>query len=548
MPRLSYVLILALWIAGTVASSGPAANARAAYKPFATLLPIPKVLNGTEPVAAKVVCGQGPSQTSKKCVYHCPAGYALSGKICRPVRVRRITIPIKQADVQILPGKKTSMWTFGGTFPGPTIRVPSGRPLHVKFTNQLDGSTPGTHLTVHLHGGHSPERADGQPHSYFIHPGTTREYVYPLRERGLPERAAFQWYHDHLHEHAERNVWMGLAGMFILDDSLDGSLPLPKGEFDVPLMLAGRKFDENNQLADYRDQPDVQLVNGAPQPYMEVKARKYRLRILNADNSRIYKLHIRYRGEATEHPPQDPDPFPPDALRRLERSSGAAGHSETRKLQMTRIATESGLIPSPQKLATIEVGPGERQEVVVDFSEAFLLQGDLYLYDESQSLPLVEFRRVASEGQDASSVPNHLRNHPFLLEPIPTQVTKEWVFNGTSTINGLQFHASRIDARPHLGRIERWRLIDSNEGHPVHIHGADFLVVSPPDHPDFGLLKETILPRGTVEVAIRFTDHTGRFVLHCHILGHEDAGMMAQMKIAEGRRTPETLRERARPP
>src|SRR5688500_10124073 len=99
---------------------------------------------------------------------------------------------------------------------------------------------------------------------------------------------------------------MGLAGMFILDDSYDGALPLPRGEFEVPPMLPGRKFDENNQLADYRGQPDVQLVNGAPQPYMEVKARKYRLRILNADSSRIYKLQIRYLAEATEHTPQDP--------------------------------------------------------------------------------------------------------------------------------------------------------------------------------------------------------------------------------------------------
>jgi FtsP/CotA-like multicopper oxidase with cupredoxin domain len=159
----------------------------------------------------------------------------------------------------------------------------------------------------------------------------------------------------------------------------------------------------------------------------------------------------------------------------------------------------------------------------------------------------MEFRLLAGSVADPSSVPDVLRNHPFLLKPIPTEVTHDWKFSGTTMINSQLFAASRIDARPKMGWIERWRFSDGNEGHPVHVHAADFLVVSPTSHPDYGLLKETILPRGTVEVAIRFTDHPGRFVLHCHILGHEDAGMMAQLQVTVGRKSPDGLAQ-PRPP
>ena len=148
---------------------------------------------------------------------------------------------MRQAEVQALPGPKTRMWTYDGTFPGPTIRRPAGERTEVTFKHRLPHDAG--ELSVHLHGGHNRSEFDGQPggltssqpHSFYcqipeglparrsgndllIEPGSEKTYVYDLRENGGPERAAFEWYHDHRLDHTARNVWRGLAGMWIVDD------------------------------------------------------------------------------------------------------------------------------------------------------------------------------------------------------------------------------------------------------------------------------------------------------------------------------------------
>ena len=172
--------------------------------------------------------------------------------IPRELRGADITIPIREAEVQILPGRKTRMWTYGGTFPGPTIRRPAGQRTKVTFEHQLPARGRGAHrpparrpqplslrrparradrgpqalavLPTSLAG--SRERKSGN--DLLIRPGARRTYVYDLMENGAPERAAFQWYHDHRLDRVAKNVWHGLAGMWILDDDFDRSLPLPK--------------------------------------------------------------------------------------------------------------------------------------------------------------------------------------------------------------------------------------------------------------------------------------------------------------------------------
>ena len=200
-------------------------------------------------------------------------------------------------------------------------------------------------LTVHLHGGHNRTQFDGQPggltashprsfycqiprglspresgNDLLIEPGGRKTYVYDLREDGRPERAAFQWYHDHRLDHTARNIWRGLAGMWIVDDELDASLPLPAGERDIPLMIADRSFDRHNQLTDpftgRRPPGDGVLgarvlVNGAYMPHHRVTPQRYRLRILNFSHFRSYNVHL---------------------------SNGAP---------LVQIATDSGLMPKP---------------------------------------------------------------------------------------------------------------------------------------------------------------------------------------------------------
>ena len=160
------------------------------------------------------------------------------------LRGAELTIPIREAEVQVLPGRPTRMWTYDGCFPGPTIRRPAGERTSVTFLHRLPKQAG--ELSVHLHGGHNRTQFDGQPggltksHSIsfycdipqglsprqsgndvLIEPGGRRTYVYDLVEDGRPERAAFQWYHDHRLDQTARNVWHGLAGMWIVEDGFE---------------------------------------------------------------------------------------------------------------------------------------------------------------------------------------------------------------------------------------------------------------------------------------------------------------------------------------
>ena len=177
-----------------------------------------------------------------------------------------------------------------------------------------------------------------------LEPGASKTYVYDLVEDGRPERASFQWYHDHRLDRTAAHSWKGLAGMWIVDDDFDSSLPLPSGDRDLPLMISDRSFDERNQLTDpFADhlRPPADgvtghkiLVNGAFMPHHRVGPRRYRLRLLNVSSFRSYNVRLRHG------------------------------------LPMVQIATESGLMPKPIRRPSILLGPAERAEVIVDFSAA----------------------------------------------------------------------------------------------------------------------------------------------------------------------------------
>lgn len=425
--------------------------------------------------------------------------------------------------MQLLPGKKTRMWTFNGSFPGPTIRVPSGRPVEVTYANRLPVAANA--MTIHNHGGHQPASEDGQPEEYLIPPGGQRTYRYPLTEEGRPERAAFQWYHDHRMDRTARNLWRGLAGMFILDDGFERGLPLPGGQYDVPLMLVDRSFDSDNQLVDRfpeggpaggRAPPsdevvgDHTLVNGAAQPHFEVADRSYRLRLLNASNFRTYDLSL------------------------------GDGRS------MVQVANESGLLPAPIRRNSVRLGPAERAEVVVDFAGLHGRRIEL----GSSSGPVMQFRVDRRAAGDPTNVRfDTLRPAPS-FGAVPSTPNRTFSFNeGVNerngrtawTINGRTFDHHRTDATARLNTTERWRFTNpSSQPHVVHLHSGDFRVLTrnitgDPEPGEEGLKESVLLDPGeTVDVAVRFTDHTGKFVLHCHMLEHEDNGMMANIVVVAG--------------
>ena len=423
------------------------------------------------------------------------------------------------------------MWTFDGSFPGPTIRRPSGAPTRLTVRNALP-TDAGT-LTIHHHGAHSTPENDGQPRPEVeIASGDERTYEYGFVEDGGPERAAFQWYHDHSHFRTGRNVWRGLAGMVILDDEVDAALPLPAGEYDIPLMLTARQFDSSNQLTDPFTAPArsgklpheavgagfppgdeviglVPLVNGAPQPFFEVEPRRYRLRFLNAANFTPYNLHL------------------------------------TGDVPMVQIATESGLIPSSLPRTEILIGPAERVEVVVDFTgmdgETIVLESktpstsagpknSFLPATAAQHLSLMEFRVTKPILEpDVSSVPGDLRPLPEWVSEIePNGIDRVWAFGlGVDgggrpawTINGRAFDHDRVDAQPVLGTVEQWALVNTSQGaksHYIHIHDVDWKVVSRngvAPAPEEDCLKETFrLDPGDV-VVIAAAVHRSRRALH----------------------------------
>lgn len=452
-----------------------------------------------------------------------------------------VKLVAREALVQVRPGMPTRMWTFNGSFPGPILRRPSGRPVKVTVQHRLPAAVGS--LTIHHHGSHSLASEDGQPERNVIPPGGERTYTYGLREDGHPERAAFQWYHDHSHHRTTRNIWHGLAGMFILDDAVDSALPLPKGQFDVPLMLTERTFDGSNQLTDdfvvYGDDvspgagpgyaPDDDLfgsrflVNGVERPYFDVQPRMYRFRFLNTSPFRPYNLKL---------------------------SDGGA---------MTQIATESGLIPKPLLRKEILFGPGERVEVVIDFrgreGRSLALTTAPLTASSGSPLPatgpgvgdLMQFRVAKHAVRDTAKVPATLRALPAWVRQASQTPHRVWAFGvgvdaqGRTawTINGRVFDHMRVDAKPELGSVETWMLVNTTPkatSHYIHIHDIDWKVLSrngaaPPVGED--ALKETFRldPGEVVVIAGKFTDHLDRFMLHCHMLQHEDHGMMTTFEV-----------------
>ncbi|WP_329352831.1 multicopper oxidase domain-containing protein [Streptomyces sp. NBC_01261] len=439
----------------------------------------------------------------------------------------------REASVEILPGPRTTIMGYDGIFPGPTIAARRGRGTVLRYRNQLAVPT-----VVHLHGGHTPPESDGFPTDLVL-PVTggaafaaqavggtastgTRDYTYPL-----DQRAATLWYHDHRMGFTGPQVWRGLAGFMLVSDDEEEALPLPRGDRDIPLMIADRAFDADGAFRypamdpDLKSMPgvdadhmagaagDVILVNGAPWPELEVDAVRHRFRLLNASNARRYELAL--------------DPVPP------------GGPS------FTQIGSDQGLLAAPVRHNTLPIAPAERFDVIVDFSR-YPVGTRVTLTNRAGSGGTSRVMRfvVARKATDDSRIPAQLSTVEALSTKSAT--TRPWMFRkgkvatmGTDAagwvVNGRAFDPRRVDASPRLGEVEIWRLA-TDAYHPVHIHLSPFQVLSRNGGPlgpgDHGW-KDTIdlRPKQYADVAIRFDDHAGRYLLHCHNLEHEDMAMMA---------------------
>ncbi|MGP9017710.1 multicopper oxidase family protein [Streptomyces sp. BR1] len=455
----------------------------------------------------------------------------------------------REARIEILPGLRTAVWGYDGRFPGTLIEGRSGHPVVVRVRNELPVPT-----STHLHGGLQAPESDGYPTDLLVPDGYqhmadggsmgsmadmpsmrvapedwtytrgSRIYRYPL-----DQPAATLWYHDHRMGFSAPQVWRGLAGMFLVRDGVEDALPLPKGDKDIPLMICDRSFDEDGSLSYPSLDPsltqtpgvreefmsgvtgDVVLVNGAPWPELEVSGTRHRLRILNASNARRYQL-------ALEPGPRDGSAF-------------------------TQIGSDMGLLEHPVRHDVLPVSPGERFDVVVDFA-AFPYGSTVTLVNALESggsRNVMRFRISRREREESAPVPELLARAEAPRTPSPAAVRK-FDFRRTNgdggamwTINGEPFDSAKSLAAPGAGTVERWRF-SSDFHHPVHLHLARFRVVArdgkAPRAADAGW-KDTVdvRPYEVVDVLARFAPRTGRSMIHCHNLEHEDMAMMANFEI-----------------
>jgi spore coat protein A len=422
------------------------------------------------------------------------------------------TITMQEATANIIPGRPTPVWAYNGIYPGPTIRARRNRQVNIRQVNNLSES-----MSVHLHGAHVPPTSDGHP-TDLIAPGQQKDYNYPNNQLPAP-----LWYHDHAVDVTGHHVYMGLSGFYLMSDSTEDNLNLPgpgtNGQFqhDVPLLIQDRLFNKNGSFSyPLTDDALVRgvlgdriLVNGVIQPFFPVTRRKWRFRLLNGSNARIYDFAL-----------SNGQPF-------------------------IQIGSDGGLLSAPVTRNVIRLGPAERADVVIDFTGLTFGQ-QVFLRNLNRMVPLTVDRAprdimrfdIGSSASDSSQVPASLR--PFTApgtEDVPPRdfILSRGVQNGRTVwfINAQLFDENRIDANVVLGNTERWRFINnSNVSHPMHIHLVQFVVVGAGAGDDHWKDTVNVPPGGTVEVRARFTDYTGTYVFHCHVLEHEDHAMMAQFSVS----------------
>ncbi len=488
--------------------------------------------------------------------------------------------------IPVLPGKPTQVWRYSGnlvkgpattltTLPdsylGPLLRLAKGQKVRIRLKNELPEQT-----ITHWHGLHVPRDADGHPMAA-IQSGET--YVYEFE---VKNRAGFNFYHPHTHEATATQVYHGLAGGIIIEDEEERRLGLPSGEYEIPLVLQDRSFDDANQLAYWggmhRDMfgfyGDRILVNGRPDYKLDVAGRAYRFRVLNASNARIYKLMW-----------DDGTP-------------------------LTVIGVDGGLLEKPEKRPYAILAPAERLDLWVDFSGrpvgsklvmrsgefeglvpsmaqrmmgSALFVGDDYplftatvtrAVSDSPKLPeklatIRHYRMEEIANRDAprpiALTMGHMRlalngrtyEHDNVLEIERIPVDTVQLFDiyhdhgggmgmargmGMGGMGGMGMGGGMMGGG--MGGMGMMGMMDM--AHPIHLHGEPFEILSRSYEGgnadayatikdgliDSGL-KDTVLvsPGETIRIAKPFHDFKGRFMYHCHNLEHEDMGMMREFSV-----------------
>lgn len=438
--------------------------------------------------------------------------------------------------------KPTRIWGFNSTFPGPTLEVRSGQGVLVEWMNELPTShflpidpnlagaepdKPQVRSVVHVHGGRVPPESDGYPEHWFV-PGKSSVCFYPNGQD-----AATLWYHDHAMGINRLNIYAGLFGLFLIRDQFEDNLGLPKGKYEMPLVLCDRQLDQDGQLF-YPVSPDpnapwvpevfgdVFLANGKIAPFLEVEARSYRFRILNAANGRFFHLAL------------------------------------SNQMSFQQIASDQGLLSAPVTATQLTLAPGERADVILDFAKTPNENIEL----NNDNLGLMQFRVAGHPAVAAAAIPKMLRPMARTPETQATRTrellleeTEDAADNPTIMLLNRKRWMDPVTEDPELGSTEIWSLVNgTDDSHPIHLHLVRFQVLDrrnfyvanylrkrelkftgppvPPEPNEMGWKDTVRAEAGMVtRIIVRFDGHIGRYIWHCHILEHGDNEMMRPLEI-----------------
>jgi len=422
---------------------------------------------------------------------------------------------------------------------GPTLRMRRGRTARLTARNRLDSP-----ITAHWHGLHVPGWQDGGPQS-LIAPGQELE-----QRLDIDQPAGTFWYHSHPHGRTGYQVYRGLAGMLLIedDDKASNNLPLNYGVDDIPLIIQDKSFSSRGTL-EYDDdgmaamqgfRGDKIAVNGALAPKARVPQGLVRFRLLNASNSRVYAL--RFNDNRSFH----------------------------------QIGSDAGLLPAPVERRKLQLAPAERAEIVVDFSEgaaARLVSEDVPLEmmggmmgggmmsgmmggssgpaTREGVFRVLDIEVDRSRTGAITALPQELlgahlptfdepvRRRRFQLNMMMGMGMMRGMFGGRPKlgINGKTYDMDRIDQQVRLGETEVWQITADMMSHPFHVHGTSFQVLSQNGRAvEFGEvgMKDVVWVENSAEILVRFDKPAiadAPFMYHCHILEHEDSGMMGQFTV-----------------
>lgn len=436
-------------------------------------------------------------------------------------------------------GKQTPTYGYNGAFLGPTLIINKGDAITLNVNNKLNQPT-----TVHWHGFHVSPENDGGPHQ-LIEPNTTWSPSFTM----LNEAATF-WYHPHGEGKTEIQISRGLAGMIIVRDEQEKQLALPRtyGVDDFPLIIQSRAFDVLQQIATATHEDSIMMVNGIIDPYLEVPKQVVRLRLLNASADRSYYL----------------------------------GLSDNSTFSL--IASDGGLLTTPHLTNRIRLSTGERVEILIDFGK-YALGEQVFLKSYASELPhgIIGADTVGTAdmlmGEGYYDNPLNGNNFnilrldviqasPTAITSIPsTLVTRELINQATTNayrtilfepdtafggpqsyvdgpflMNKKSFHMDSINLIIHLNDTEIWTLINkTGVAHPFHIHDIQFQVldINGSKAPaEYSGLKDVMLvkPNDTVRFITKFetfADNHIPYMFHCHLLHHEDEGMMGSFLVID---------------